>query len=229
MNETLIEIKNVTMNYQNLVAVKDVTFNINKGDFLVIAGENGSGKSTLMKGILGLKSLSHGSIQYPGVKHNNIGYLPQVTEVQKDFPASVFEVVLSGNVNQLGRHFFYTKTHKQKALDAMKLLEIENLKDTSFKDLSGGQRQRTLLARALCATESILFLDEPVASLDVNISHSLFELLGDLNRNHGITIVMITHDVADIIDQSTRVIRLNTSLDFSGTSDEYRSRMGGMD
>ena len=229
MSKVLIDIQNVTMMYQNLIAVKDVTFTINEGDFLVIAGENGSGKSTLMKGILGLKPTYSGEILYPGVTQNKIGYLPQVLQIQKDFPASVFEVVLSGFVNQLDKSFFYTKKQKDKALKNMRLLEIEALKNKSFMDLSGGQRQRVLLARALCATETILFLDEPVASLDVNISHSLFDLLEDLNKKHNITIVMITHDVADIIDQSNRVLRLNTTMDFIGSSEAYRRKFGGMD
>lgn len=229
MSKVLIDIQNVTMMYQNLIAVKDVTFTINEGDFLVIAGENGSGKSTLMKGILGLKPTYSGEILYSGVTQNKIGYLPQVLQIQKDFPASVFEVVLSGFVNQLDKSFFYTKKQKDKALKNMRLLEIEALKNKSFMDLSGGQRQRVLLARALCATETILFLDEPVASLDVNISHSLFDLLEDLNKKHNITIVMITHDVADIIDQSNRVLRLNTTMDFIGSSEAYRKEFGGMD
>ena len=136
---------------------------------------------------------------------------------------------MSGFVNQLKNNFFYPKKFKEKALKNMRLLEIEHLKNTSFKELSGGQRQRVLLARALCATETILFLDEPVASLDVSITRSLFELLGDLNTKHGITIVMITHDVADIIDQSTKVLRMNTHIDFLGSSDDYRKQYGGRD
>ena len=229
MNEVLIQCDHVSMYYQNLLAVDDVSFTINRQDFLVIAGENGSGKTTLMKGILGLKPITSGSISYPGVTKNKIGYLPQIIDIQKDFPASVFEVVMSGFVNQLEKHFFYPKQYKEVALKNMRLLEIEPLKNTSFRDLSGGQRQRVLLARALCATETILFLDEPVASLDVSITRSLFELLGDLNTKHGITIVMITHDVADIIDQSTKVLRMNTNIDFYGKSDDYRRKFGGRD
>lgn len=229
MNEVLIQCDNVSMHFQNLLAVDNVSFTINRQDFLVIAGENGSGKTTLMKGLLGLKSISSGNITYHGVTQNKIGYLPQVIDIQKDFPASVFEVVMSGFVNQLKNNFFYPKKFKEKALKNMQLLEIEHLKNTSFKELSGGQRQRVLLARALCATETILFLDEPVASLDVSITRSLFELLGDLNTKHGITIVMITHDVADIIDQSTKVLRMNTHIDFLGTSDAYRKQYGGRD
>lgn len=229
MSEILIKIDNVTMNYQNLLAVDDVSFTINRQDFLVIAGENGSGKTTLMKGILGLKPLASGSITYPGVTPNKLGYLPQVLDIQKDFPATVFEVVMSGYVNQLENRFFYPKHFKDKAMNNLKLLEIDHLRDTSFKELSGGQRQRVLLARALCATETILFLDEPVASLDVSITKSLFELLGELNIKHGITVVMITHDVADIIDQSTKVLRMNTNIDFYGSSEEYRKQFGGRD
>ncbi|NLC41900.1 MAG: ATP-binding cassette domain-containing protein, partial [Erysipelothrix sp.] len=191
--------------------------------------ENGSGKTTLMKGILGLKPLQSGKITYPGVTPNKIGYLPQVIEIQKDFPASVMEVVLSGYVNQLNNRVFYPKSFKEKAIRNLKLLEIDHLVNTSFRNLSGGQRQRVLLARALCATETILFLDEPVASLDVNITKSLFELLGELNRKHGITIVMITHDVSDIIKYSTKVLRMNTEIDFYGSSDAYRHQFGGLD
>ncbi len=229
MSDVLIQLDNVTMMYQNLIAVDHVSLSIEKGDFLVIAGENGSGKTTLMKGILGLKPLQSGKITYPGVTPNKIGYLPQVIEIQKDFPASVMEVVLSGYVNQLNNRVFYPKSFKEKAIRNLKLLEIDHLVNTSFRNLSGGQRQRVLLARALCATETILFLDEPVASLDVNITKSLFELLGELNRKHGITIVMITHDVSDIIKYSTKVLRMNTEIDFYGSSDAYRHQFGGLD
>ena len=229
MSDVLIQLDNVTMMYQNLIAVDHVSLSIEKGDFLVIAGENGSGKTTLMKGILGLKPLQSGKITYPGVTPNKIGYLPQVIEIQKDFPASVMEVVLSGYVNQLNHRVLYPKSFKKKALQNLKLLEIDHLVNTSFRNLSGGQRQRVLLARALCATETIIFLDEPVASLDVNITKSLFELLGELNRKHGITIVMITHDVSDIINHSTKVLRMNTQIDFYGSSDAYRHQFGGLD
>ena len=226
---TLIDIEDVSIQYQNHLAVDQVSFEINDGDFLVIAGENGSGKSTLMKAILGLLPLKSGHIHYSSGIQNQIGYLPQVTQIQKDFPASVFEVVQSGHINQLQKGRFYTKQMKETTLKNLRLLEIDHLKDVSFKDLSGGQRQRVLLARALCATTSILFLDEPVASLDVNITQSLFELLKQLNQQHGLTIVMITHDVADIIPYASKVLRMNTHLSFYGETQDYLQAMGVRD
>lgn len=229
MSDLLISLNNVTMNYQSIVAVDNVSFDIHRGDFLVIAGENGSGKSTLIKGILGLKELKSGQIAYPGIKKNRIGYLPQVTSIQKDFPASVLEVVLSGYANQLDSRFFYSKNQKQRALTNMKLLEIDHLASHSFKDLSGGQKQRVLLARALSATNDLLILDEPVASLDVNITQSLFEILGELNQQRQITIVMITHDVTNILSMSNKIVRLNNKLDFYGSPEDYRKRMQVLD
>lgn len=209
------------MTYRSVVAVKDVSFSIDQGDFLVIVGENGSGKSTLMKGILRLEPLHSGTITYPGIEKNKIGYLPQYLTIQRDFPASVQEVVLSGALNQLHSGFFYTSEMKKRARNIMELLDIASLENTSFRHLSGGQRQRVLLARALCSSNQLLFLDEPVASLDVNITRSLFDLLGELNQNHNLTVVLITHDVSDIIAQSTKILRLHTTLDFYGTPQEY--------
>ena len=151
MSDVLIQLDNVTMMYQNLIAVDHVSLSIEKGDFLVIAGENGSGKTTLMKGILGLKPLQSGKITYPGVTPNKIGYLPQVIEIQKDFPASVMEVVLSGDVNQLNNRVFYPKSFKEKAIRNLKLLEIDHLVNTSFRNLSGGQCAKSSISQSpLC-------------------------------------------------------------------------------
>ncbi|NLK69941.1 MAG: ATP-binding cassette domain-containing protein, partial [Clostridiales bacterium] len=158
----LINCSNITMSYEDNIVFKDLSFEVNKGDYLCIVGENGSGKSTLVRGLLGLKSPVSGKIEYgDGLKKTEIGYLPQQTSVQKDFPASVYEVVLSGCLNSRGIKPFYSKAEKNTALKNMKRLGIEDLKQKCYRELSGGQQQRVLLARALCATKKILLLDEP--------------------------------------------------------------------
>ena len=157
---SLIECKHLKVGYENRTAVDDVSFSINEGDYLCIVGENGSGKSTLMKSILGLIPIKSGEIIFNGLKQNQIGYLPQQTIVQRDFPASVFEVVLSGCLNRLGMKPFFTAKERKIAEDNIKLLNIEKIRKKAYCDLSGGQQQRVLLARALCATEKILLLDE---------------------------------------------------------------------
>ncbi|MDF2949871.1 MAG: ABC-type Mn/Zn transport system, ATPase component, partial [Sedimentibacter sp.] len=162
----LLNCNNLSFYYDNHEAVKNVSFSVFEGDYLCIVGENGSGKSTLLKGLLGLKNPSSGSILYNGIKQTQVGYLPQQNSDKHDFPASVFEVVLSGCLNSKGLNPFFNKKDKQKATENIEKLGIENLSKQSYRDLSGGQQQRVLLARALCATEKLLLLDEPVSGLD---------------------------------------------------------------
>lgn len=218
---SLIECKHLKVGYENRTAVDDVSFSINEGDYLCIVGENGSGKSTLMKSILGLIPIKSGEIIFNGLKQNQIGYLPQQTIVQRDFPASVFEVVLSGCLNRLGIKPFFTAKERKIAEDNIKLLNIEKIRKKAYCDLSGGQQQRVLLARALCATEKILLLDEPFTALDTVVSNELYGVIKMLNKERGITVVMISHDVRNSVESSDMVLHMDTKILFYGTSAEY--------
>ena len=191
----LFEVKNLTLGYENEKIIKDISFMVNDKDFIIITGKNGAGKSTLIKGILGLIKPMGGEIIFDeSLNRKLIGYMPQETKVDSSFPASVFEIVLSGSINKMGFSPFYKKELKNKAVDALKILNILNIKNRSFQDLSGGQRQKTLLARSLCATDKLLILDEPSNNLDQASREEFYLLLMKLNKELGITIIMISHD-----------------------------------
>ncbi len=218
----ILSCKNLNVQYDNQVALKNVNFDLEDGDYLCIIGDNGSGKSTLMKSILGLVTPKSGSIQYGSqLKNHDIGYLPQQTVVQRDFPASVYEVVLSGCLNKRGWRPFYSKEEKQRALNNLKKLKIEQLKDKCYRDLSGGQQQRVLIARALCASEKILLLDEPVTGLDPVTTKHLYDIIEELNRDYKMSIIMVTHDMNSGLEHATKILRLNKEVVFYGTPDEY--------
>lgn len=219
---TLLECKNLNFYYDKHQAVKNVNFSVSKGDYLCIVGENGSGKSTLLKGLLGLKSPFSGSITFNGIKQTEIGYLPQQNPVQHDFPASVFEVVLSGCLSIKGLKPFYGRKDKQRANENMDKLGIKNLSKMSYRDLSGGQQQRVLLARALCATEKLLLLDEPASGLDPIVTLELYQLIDKLNKEHEITIIMISHDMLSSVKYANIILHLDTSLKFFGSVSEYK-------
>ena len=227
----LITLKDVTIAFEGVNAVEHVSFEIERGDYLVIIGENGSGKSTLVRAMLGLVHARSGQIRYgDGLRRNQIGYLPQQTAAQRDFPASVEEVVLSGCVNQLSpRRFFYGRTLTEKAREKMRLLDIENLRDKSYRSLSGGQQQRVLLARALCATDSLLLLDEPVTGLDPTATQDLYTLIRRLNREHNVSIAMVSHDLKGAMADANKVLVVDRGVSFCGSVDAYRDyrRMGG--
>ena len=227
----LITLKDVTIAFEGVNAVEHVSFEIERGDYLVIIGENGSGKSTLVRSMLGLVHARSGQIRYgDGLRRNQIGYLPQQTAAQRDFPASVEEVVLSGCVNQLSpRRFFYGRTLTEKAREKMRLLDIENLRDKSYRSLSGGQQQRVLLARALCATDSLLLLDEPVTGLDPTATQDLYTLIRRLNREHNVSIAMVSHDLKGAMADANKVLVVDRGVSFCGSVDAYRDyrRMGG--
>ena len=189
---SLIEVKDLKIGYEGHIVLDKVNFNIEDGEFAVVVGSNGAGKTTLIKALLGLVKPIKGSINFNGLKQEFIGYMPQETKVDSNFPASVFEIVLSGTLNKT---LFYTKKEKKLALDNLKLLGIEKLKDKSFGELSGGQRQKVLLARSLCSTEKLLILDEPSNNLDRESKKDLYEIIQELNKKHNITIIMITHDL----------------------------------
>lgn len=216
-----ISARKVSMSYEKKLILNEISFKVERGDYLCIVGENGSGKTTLMKGILGLMPLKSGTIQFgEGVKADHIGYLPQQTVVQRDFPASVFEVVLSGCLNRIGWKPFYSGNEKRRALKNLERLGIVSLKYKSYKSLSGGQQQRVLLARALCATEKILLLDEPAAGLDPIVTGELYQIIRSLN-DAGVTIIMISHDVKAAIENANKILHIGSSTEFFGPTESY--------
>lgn len=225
----LITLKDVTIAFEGVSAVEGASFSVERGDYLVMIGENGSGKSTLIRAMLGLVHPERGSVSYgDGLRKNQIGYLPQQTAAQRDFPASVEEVVLSGCANRIGKfHFFYQKRHIEIAREKMALLDILPLRQKSYRTLSGGQQQRTLLARALCATDSILLLDEPVTGLDPATTDELYALIRRLNRECGVAIVMVSHDLRGAMQDANKVLMVDRGVSFYGTSDEYRKICAG--
>lgn len=220
--EKLIVCKNVSINYDAQKAVKDVSFSVCNGDYLSIVGENGSGKSTLIKAILGLIKPSSGFIDFKNIEQTEIGYLPQQTVVQRDFPSSVFEVVLSGCLNQKGLRPFFLNDDKIRARENIKLLGIEKLSKKSYRDLSGGQQQRVLLARALCATKKLILLDEPVSGLDPVVTSELYQVIEKLNKDHGVTIIIVSHDIISTIKYSNIILHMDKSCKFYGTVEEYK-------
>ena len=191
---SLISCKDVALAYDGKTVAEGLSFEIEQADYVCVVGENGSGKSTLIKALLGLKEPKSGSITFgDGLKQNEIGYLPQQTPVQKDFPASAWEVVISGCLNK--KMPFYTAADKALAINNMKLLNIEHLKKSCYRELSGGQQQRVLLARALCSTKKLILLDEPVTGLDPVMTLELYQLIKKINTESGITIIMVSHDI----------------------------------
>ena len=219
----LIKCENISIGYEGQTVVKDLDFQIAPGDYLCIVGENGSGKSTLVRSLLGLKNVEKGQIIYGnGLKQTEIGYLPQQTDVQKDFPASVYEVVRSGRLNSRGFHPFYTAADRKAAVEKMDLLGIRNLARQCFRDLSGGQKQRVLLARALCATKSLLLLDEPVTGLDPIVTGEFYQLIRRINRESGIAVVMVSHDIESAVKDASHILHLQETALFFGTTEEYK-------
>lgn len=218
-----IEVRGVALGYDGKNVVENLNFSINKGDYLCIVGENGSGKSTLMGALTGLKKPSAGEIiTGDGFSLNEIGYLPQQTAVQKDFPASVREIVLSGCTARCGLRPFYSKKEKSLADECMRRLDVYNFKDRCYRELSGGQQQRVLLARALCATKKMLLLDEPVAGLDPLVCAEMYELIDTLNKEDGITVIMVSHDIASAVKYASKILHLGRQPLFFGTTEEYK-------
>jgi len=218
----LITCKDLSFAYEGNVVVDGLSFVVDQGDYLCIIGENGSGKSTLMKGLLGLMRPKSGTIELgDGLKQTHIGYLPQQTAAQKDFPASCFEVVISGRLSSRGILPFYSRKDRQIAAENMEKLGVLPLKKRSFRELSGGQQQRVLLARALCATEKILLLDEPVSGLDPLVTEELYQAIAELRQTTGITIIMISHDVHAAVAHASRILHLQNKQLFFGTPADY--------
>ena len=211
--------ENASLGYDGKPIVTDLSFTVNAGDYLCIVGENGSGKSTLMKTILNLTPPLAGSIYMEGLKPTQIGYLPQQTQVQRDFPASVLEIVLSGFQGQRGWRPFYTKEEKAAASANLKKLGLEGFERRCYRELSGGQQQRVLLARALCATQKCLLLDEPISGLDPKATAQMYEIIEQLHRE-GITIIMISQDVGVALADATHILHIGKHL-FFGTKESY--------
>ncbi len=230
----LISCQNVSMSYGHSLALNDVSFEASAGEYICIVGENGSGKSTLLKGILGLMPLKSGTIHLGDNVHpGEIGYLPQQTPVQRDFPASVFEVVISGCLAKRGLMPFYSKKEKELALVNMDRLGIGEIREKCYRNLSGGQQQRVLLARALCATKKLLILDEPTTGLDPAMTVDFYALVKKLNREAGLTIVMTSHDIHAAVTEADKILHLDSGVLFFGTAEDYlqsevsRHFMGG--
>ena len=218
----LLTCSNIALGYEGKKIVEDLNFSVNTGGYLCIVGENGSGKSTLMKTLLNLKSPMEGSIVIgDGLKQEEIGYLPQQTVVQKDFPASVREIVLSGCLNRCGIRPFYSKEEKQLAAKNMEKLGISHLAKQCYRELSGGQQQRVLLARALCATRKLLLLDEPVAGLDPKAMADMYQLIESLNSKDGITVIMISHDIKTAVQYASHILHISNKPLFYGEKKEY--------
>ena len=221
----LITCENLSFAYSGDTVLSGVNFSVNAGDYLCIVGENGSGKSTLMRGLLGLKEPACGSISFgDGLKQSEIGYLPQQTDLQRDFPVSVFEVALSGRLNSLGRRFFYSKSDRAETERNLERIGMLEFKNRCYQELSGGQQQRVLLARALCATSKLLLLDEPVAGLDPVATGEMYNILKLINLCDGVTVVMVSHDVNAALRYATHILQLgHTQLYFGNVHDYVHS------
>ena len=216
----------LSVGYEGRAVRSGLEFSVSAGDYLCIIGENGSGKSTLMRTLLGLQKPLSGKVVFgDGLNKNEIGYLPQQTAVQKDFPASVYEVVLSGFQGKCGLRPFYSRAQKAEAAENIEKMGIGALKKRCYRELSGGQQQRVLLARALCATGKMLLLDEPVSGLDPTVTAEMYRMIARLNRE-GTTVIMISHDLGAALENATHILRLGSAV-FFGTKEEYLRQFGG--
>ena len=219
----LITCKDLTLGYESRAILQHLSFQVGAGDYLCIVGENGSGKSTLMRTVLGLQRPMAGTIAFgDGLEENEIGYLPQQTAIQRDFPATVWEIVLSGCQAHMGGRAFYGKAEKALAARNLERMGMTAFKGRCYRELSGGQQQRVLLARALCATRKLLLLDEPVSGLDPRATAEMYELIDRLNRQDGVTVIMISHDIRSALRYATHILHLGGAEVFFGTAAQYR-------
>ncbi|MGN1098667.1 MAG: metal ABC transporter ATP-binding protein [Clostridia bacterium] len=226
---SLIQVRDLSISYDGKIVVSGLNFDINQGDFLCIFGENGSGKSSLIKAILGLKSTASGHIHFEkDFSRRDIGYMPQKTEVQRDFPASVGEVVMSGCQGSMGLRPFYGKTERLKAASAMERLGITDIKRECYRNLSGGQQQKVLLARALCGADRMILLDEPTTALDPIATAEFYRLISRLHKEEGITVVMVSHDISGALGYSTDILHLGGSeiMFYGKTADYVKTKIG---
>ena len=218
---SLITCDNLTLAYDTGVVASGVSFTLGAGDYLCIVGENGSGKSTLLKSMLGLHPVSEGSLTIdPRTRKRGIGYLPQHTPAQRDFPASVREIVRSGCLKKSGLRPFWRASDKKLAHEAMIRMGIDHLAGRCYRELSGGQQQRVLLARAFCATGDLILLDEPIAGLDPLAMTEMYGMIAELNRE-GVAVVMVSHDVSAAVQYATHILHMGKTTFFFGTTEEY--------
>lgn len=221
----LLTARDLTLGYDARVILEHLSFSVDAGDYLCIVGENGSGKSTLMKTLLGLQPPLAGEMQTgDGLRRNEIGYLPQQTSVQRDFPASVREIVRSGCQGRSSLRPFYSRAECRLAEENMERMGISELAGRCYRELSGGQQQRVLLARALCATRRLLLLDEPVTGLDPKATAELYQLISDLNRE-GVTILMVSHDIAAAVRSASHILHIGDTVFFGPTADYLESEL----
>ncbi|MDP4120839.1 MAG: metal ABC transporter ATP-binding protein [Bacillota bacterium] len=219
---SLLKCDNVSMSYDGKTVISGLNFSLNSGEYLCVVGENGSGKSTLMKGILGLMQPTTGKIVFSDdLKQNQIGYLPQQSGIQKDFPASVWEVVLSGCLSSRGLRPFYTKANKETAYKTMERLNILNIRHKCFRELSGGQQQRVLLARALSSSKKLVLLDEPVTGLDPISSKEMYYIINEINKKDKVTVIMVSHDIISAVDHADHILHLCEKDAFFGKTSQY--------
>ncbi len=217
-----IECKELCLGYDGVQITENLNFPVEEGDYLCIVGENGAGKSTLVKTLLGLNTPIGGEIIFDeSVKPGDIGYLPQQAELQRDFPATVWEIVLSGCLGSMGHRPWFSKREKALAEENLKKLGIYNLKNKSYKNLSGGQQQRVLLARALCAAKKILLLDEPAAGLDPVATNEMYHLVMELNYHEGLTVIMVSHDIGAAVRHAKHILHLGNGMTFYGKTPDY--------
>lgn len=215
----LLKVENLCKSFSGVPVLENLSFSVEKGDALYIVGENGSGKTTLVKILLGLAKQTGGTVKFE-LNQSKIGYLPQISNIQSDFPATVKEVVMSGFLNRKAFFPFYSAAQKGKAEKIMQKLDLADIKGASFKDLSGGQKQRVLLCRALCAADGILLLDEPTSALDPLAVAEFYEIIEKLCQE-GMTLIMISHDVSCAVRHSNKILHLGKDGYFFGTSQEY--------
>lgn len=223
-NTTLhqIECRDLSLSYDGRTVLEGANFTVDSGDYLCIVGENGSGKSSLVKALLSLKRPSGGEIIFgKGLGKGQIGYLPQQTNIQRDFPATVREVVLSGRLGKGSFKPFYTAKDKNIAEMNIEKLGISDIASSCYRDLSGGQQQRVLLARALCAAEKIILLDEPVSGLDPIVTKEMYRIIEELNRLGGMTVIMVSHDFSAAVKYASKILHLDRSVKFFGTKEDY--------
>ena len=218
----LLKTTNVSLGYGGMKVVRGLNFSVSRGDYLCIVGENGSGKSTLIKTMLGLIPPIEGSIALgDGLQQKEIGYLPQQTEMQRDFPASVWEIVLSGCLNHCGLRPFYNRREKDLARSNLERLGISDLSAQCYRELSGGQQQRVLLARSLCAAQKVLLLDEPAAGLDPKAAADMYQIIKELNEESDITIIMVSHDIAAAAKYASHILHIGAVPLFFGSRQDY--------
>lgn len=226
----ILTCKNASFGYDGEVVLSGIDFTLCGGEYMCILGENGAGKSTLVKGILGLISPVTGEIEFgEGLRACEVGYLPQQTQVQKSFPASVLEVVLSGRINSMGIRPFYNRKDREDAVKKLELMGMKGMERRSFQELSGGQKQRVLLARAMCAAGRLILLDEPVSGLDPAATTDLYELIADINKNMGMTVIMVSHDTEAAVKYASHIMQLSHTQLFYGTVDDYKNSEVGHD